>query len=79
MGTSRCWQEDIVKGFNQRRFRTSVADRKKAKRMMVRTIVKKLKAAGKPIDLQKINHEAVNMFRRRKQGTKKRHAVLAIK
>ena len=79
MGTSRCWQEDVVKGFNQRKKRTSVAARKKAKRMMVRTIVKKLKADGKPIDLQKINHEAVDMFRRRKQGTKKRHSILAIR
>ncbi len=56
-----------------------MAERKKRKRMMVRAIVKDLKSAGKPVDLQKINHEAVNMFRRRKQITKKRHAVLAIK
>lgn len=79
MGTSRCWQEDVVKGFNQKKSRTTVAARKKAKRLMVRAIVKKLKAAGKPIDLQKINHEAVSMLGRKKQGTKKMHTVLAIR
>ena len=31
-----------------------------------RKIVKELKAAGKPIDLQAINHEVVNKFRRKR-------------
>lgn len=79
MGTSRCWQEDVVQGFNQRKKRKSVAERKKARRLEVRKIVKRLKAAGKPIDLQAINHEAVDKFRRKRQGIKQRHAVLAVK
>lgn len=79
MGTSRCWQEDVVKGFNQRKKRKSVAERKKARRLEVRKIVKDLKAAGKPIDLQAINHEVVDKFRRKRQSIKQRHVVLAVK
>ncbi len=79
MGTSRCWQEDVVQGFNQRKTRRSVAARKKDKRLEVRAIVKKLKAAGKSIDLQAINHEVLNKFRRKRQGTKARHAVLSVR
>ena len=78
MGTSRCWQEDVVKGFNQRKKRKSVAERKKTRRLEVRRIVKDLKAAGKPIDLQAINHEVVDKFRRKRQGITARHAVLSI-
>lgn len=66
MGTSRCWQEDVVKGFHQRKTRTSIAQRKKIKRLEVRKIVAALKAAGKPIDLQAINHEVVYMFSRKR-------------
>jgi hypothetical protein len=68
MGTSRCWQDNVVKGFHQRKTRVSVADRKKARRLMVRKIVKELEAAGKRVDLQAINHDVVNMFRRKRQG-----------
>lgn len=78
MGTSRCWQEDVVKGFVQKKTRTKVADRKKMKRLAVRAIVKKLKAAGKPVDLQAINHEVLKTLGRKKQSTKPRHNVLAI-
>ena len=78
MGTSRCWQEDVIKGFHQRKTRKSVAERKKTRRLMVRKIVGDLKAAGKSIDLQAINHEVVNKFRRRRQGQNSKHAVLAI-
>ena len=78
MGTSRCWQEDVVKGFVQKKTRTGVAARKKIKRLAVRAIVKNLKAAGKPIDLQAINHEVVTRLGRKKQTTKQRHTVLAI-
>ncbi|MFH1190367.1 MAG: hypothetical protein V1682_06750 [Candidatus Omnitrophota bacterium] len=79
MGTSRCWQEDVVKGFTQKKFKTTVAARKKARRLLVRSMAKKLKASGKPVDLQKINHEAYNALRRRKQTTKARHTVLAVR
>jgi hypothetical protein len=79
MGTSRCWQEDVVKGFNQRRNRKSVAERKKTRRLVVRKIVRELKAAGKPVDLQAINHEVVDKFRRKRQGIKQKHAILSVK
>jgi hypothetical protein len=75
MGTSRCWQDNVVKGFHQRKTRTSVAQRKKNRRLMIRKIVKDLKAEGKPIDLQAINHLAVDAFRRRRQSQKKKHVV----
>jgi predicted XRE-type DNA-binding protein len=75
MGTSRCWQDNVVVGFHQRKTRTSVADRKKARRLEIRKIVKELKAAGKPVDLQAINHKVVNMFRRKRQGRKPKHKV----
>ncbi len=52
-------------GFSKRK--TSVTENKKIKRRMVQAIVKKLKAAGKPIDLQAINKEVFDKVRRRKQ------------
>ncbi len=79
MGTSRCWQEDVVKGFVQKSGRGTVAGRKKNRRMEVRKIIKELKAAGKKVDLQAINHQVLGTFRRRKQTTKARHLVLTIK
>lgn len=75
MGTSRCWQDNVVVGFHQRKTRTSVADRKKARRLEVRKIVKELKAAGKPVDLQAINLKVVGMFSRKRQGQKPKHKV----
>lgn len=78
MGTSRCWQDNVVNGFHQRKTRKSVAERKKSRRLMVRKIVENLKAAGKPIDLQAINHEVVNKFRRKRQGQKSKHAILGV-
>lgn len=75
MGTSRCWQDNVVNGFRQRSSRTAVAERKKAKRLMVRKIVKELTAEGKKVDLQAINHQVVDMFRRRKQTRKPKHKV----
>ncbi|MBN2453613.1 MAG: hypothetical protein JXB40_05060 [Candidatus Omnitrophica bacterium] len=59
MGISRCWQESVVNGFGRSKTRKTVAERKKAKRMLVRKMVKELKAAGKHVDLQAINEEAV--------------------
>ncbi|MCX5678753.1 MAG: hypothetical protein NTY76_06565 [Candidatus Omnitrophica bacterium] len=56
-----------------------MAARKKARRLEVRKIVKKLKAAGKTVDLQAINTEVLNKFRRKRQSIKQRHAVLAVK
>lgn len=52
-------------GFGKRK--TSITENKKRKRMMVRAIVKKLKAAGKPIDLQAINTEVLDKVRRKRQ------------
>lgn len=52
-------------GFGKRK--TSVTGKKKLKRMMVRAIVKKLKAAGKPIDLQAINKDVFDAVRRKRQ------------
>jgi len=75
MGTSRCWQDNVVNGFHQRKTRASVAERKKVRRLEVRRIIKDLKAAGKPIDLQAINHEVVDKFRRKRQSQKSRHVV----
>ena len=68
MGTSRCWQDNVVNGFHQRKKRVSVAQRKKIRRLEVRKIVKGLKAAGKKVDLQEVNRKVVNMFRRKRQA-----------
>jgi hypothetical protein len=51
-------------GFGKRT--KSVAGQKKIKRAMVQSIVKKLKAAGKPIDLQAINKEVLDAVRRKR-------------
>ena len=73
MGTSRCWQDNVVHGFRQRKSSKTVVERKKIRRLEVRKIVKDLKAAGKPIDLQAINKEVVNKFRRKRQTQKRPH------
>lgn len=75
MGTSRCWQDNVVNGFHQRKTRQTVAARKKARRLMVRKLVGELKAAGKPVDLQAINHQVLGMFRRKRQSQKSKHRV----
>ena len=75
MGTSRCWQDNVVNGFHQRINKTTVAARKKIKRLEVRKMVAALKAAGKPVDLQAINKQVVDKFRRRKQSQKQKRAV----
>jgi len=51
-------------GFGKRT--KSVAEQKKLKRQMVRAIVKKLKAEGKPVDLQAINKEVHDKVRRKR-------------
>ena len=51
-------------GFGKRK--KSVAGQKKLKRAMVRAIVRDLKAAGKPIDLQAINKDVLDKVRRKK-------------
>ena len=56
-------------GFGKRK--KSVAEQKKLKQIMVRATVKKLKAAGKPIDLQAINKEVLDAFRRKRQPQKR--------
>jgi len=52
-------------GFGKRK--TSVTGNKIIKRNMVKAIVKKLKAEGKPIDRQAINKEVFDKVRRRHQ------------
>ncbi|GEM_PF-3476236 len=79
MGTSRCWQEDVVQGFTQKKSRQTVAARKKAKRMLVRKIVKELKSANKHVDLQVVNEQALNVVRRKRQGARAKHSILTIK
>ena len=73
MGTSRCWQDNVPSGFHQRKSSKTVVERKKIRRLEVRKIVKALKAAGKPIDLQTINKEVVNKFRRKRQTQRSKH------
>ena len=58
-------------GFSKRK--TSVTENKKIKRDMVKAIVKKLKAAGKPVDRQAINKEVFDKVRRRHQSQRPRH------
>ena len=74
MGTSRCWQDNVVIGFRQKKSGKTVVERKKIRRLEVRKIVKGLKAAGKPVDLQAINKEVVNKFRRKRQAQKRPHS-----
>lgn len=78
MGTSRCWQDNVVQGFVQKKKRVKVSDRKKEKRLAVRAMVKKLKAAGKKVDLQAVNQQVLMDLKRKKQSTKKTHSILAI-
>ena len=56
-----------TKGFGKRNSGGTVAERKKIRRLMVRAIVKKLKAAGKPIDLQAINQDVLVECKRKHQ------------
>lgn len=51
-------------GFGKRK--KSVAEQKKLKQIMVMHKVRKLKAAGKPVDRQAINKEVLDQFRRRR-------------
>lgn len=65
MGTTRIKKDPG--GFGHATSRKRVVERKKIRRMMVRQMVKELKAAGKPIDLQAINLEVLDKTRRRHQ------------
>ncbi len=60
-------------GFGKRN--KSVAETKKLKRKMVQAIVKKLKAEGKPIDLQAVNKEVFDKVRRKHQSQRKRNQL----
>ena len=51
-------------GFGKRK--KSVTEQKLLKRKMVQAMVKKLKAAGKPIDRQAINKEVFDAVRRKR-------------
>jgi len=73
VGTSRVKESKL--GFGKRNTRMSVAERKKVRRLMVREIVKKLKAAGKSIDLQAINNEVLDKSRRKRQSQKPKHGT----
>jgi len=77
MGTSRIKKSGI--GFGKRDVRMTVAERKKVRRLMVRAIVKKLTAAGKPIDLQAINQEVLGKCGRKRQSQKPKHGTQAGK
>ena len=77
MGTSRIKKSGI--GFGKKNTRMSVAGRKKMRRLMVCAIVKKLKAAGKSIDLQDINQEVLDKCRRKRQSQKPKHGTQAVR
>lgn len=62
-----------VIGFGKRKRGGTVTERKEIKRKMVRAMVKKLKAAGKPVDLQAINKEVFDLCRRRHQRQMPKH------
>ncbi len=59
-------------GFGKRN--KSVSGQKLIKRKMVQAIVKKLKAAGKPVDLQAVNKDVFDKVRRRHQTQQKKHS-----
>jgi hypothetical protein len=65
------YQSADLCGFGKRN--KSVAGTKIIKRKMVQAIVKKLKAAGKPIDRQAINKEVFDKVRRKHQTQQKKH------
>lgn len=77
MGTSRIKKSGIGFGFRDKRM--TVAERKKVKRLMVRAMVKKLTAAGKPIDLQAINQEVLDKCRRKRQPQKPKHGTHIVR
>jgi len=56
-----------TKGFGHRKAGGTVAERKMIRRKMAQAMVKKLKAAGKPIDLQAINIEVLGKCKRNHQ------------
>ena len=66
-------------GFGKANTRKTVAQRKKIRRMMVCKMVKDLKAAGKPINLQAINEEVLNKVCRKRQSQKPRHGTKITK
>lgn len=66
MGTSRIKKSPV--GFGKRKCGGTVAERKKARRLMVRKMAAELKAAGKHIDLQAINQKVVEIYKRKRQG-----------
>lgn len=59
-----------VKGFGKRMSAGTVAERKNIRRAMAQAIIKKLKAGGKPVDLQAINQEVLDKTRRKHQSHK---------
>jgi len=54
-------------GFGKRRAGGTVAARKLIKRQMAQAIAKKLKAEGKPVDLQAIDKEVLAKCSRKRQ------------
>ena len=60
-------------GFGKRKH--SVTERKELKRSMVKAIVRKLKAEGKPVDRQAINKDVFDQVRRKKMSQKTKHTV----
>lgn len=66
-------------GFGKATTKKTVAERKRIKRMMVCKMVKDLKAAGKPVDLQAINEEVRSKVCRKRQSQKPRHCTRVVK
>ena len=73
VGTSRIKKSGI--GFGKKNTRMSVAERKKMRRLMVRAMVKKLKGAGKSVDLQAVNREVLDKCRRKRQSQRPKHGT----
>lgn len=60
-------------GFGKRK--ASVTETKTKKREMVKLMVRKLKAAGKPVDREAINLEVLDLVKRKKMSHKPKHVV----
>jgi len=56
-----------TKGFGKRKAGGTVVERKMIRRQMIQAMIKKLKADGKPIDLQAINIEVLDKCKRKHQ------------
>ncbi|HPM42245.1 MAG TPA: hypothetical protein PLV52_00210 [Candidatus Omnitrophota bacterium] len=69
----------VYSGFSRPKKKKTVAERKEIRRMMVRKKVKELKAAGKPVDLQAVNKEVLEIVRRKRQRQRPKNTTRIIK